>query len=202
MGNGQNKSSSTSCCRRKKKKKEYSASFDEPPIELSPRHATKSSKTAFGDNDQQRTIPRTSEDDVNAETVNLSSEPSQGTLSVHVDRVAPSSADAPITRETVSGSAARPVNVAVGSELQSKAIPSVKKTETASEPEVPLTSLDTAGPSSKSSLGGGCTTLKTGDGHSQDSPRRISRKKKQGQTRLKQRRGESVICYSTRIILH
>ena len=31
----------------------------------------------------------------------------------------------------------------------------------------------------------------TKTGHSQDSPRRISRKKKQGQTRLKQRRGES-----------
>ena len=192
MGNGQNKSSSTSCCRRKKKKKEYSASSDEPPIELSPRHATKSSKTAFGDNDQQRTIPQTSEDDVKAETVNLSSEPSQGTLSVHVDRVAPSSADAPITRENVSGSATRPVNVAVGSELQAKAIPSEKKTETASEPEVPLlTYRDTAGPYSKSSLGGGGTSQE-----SQDSTRKISRKKKQGQTRLKQRRGESVICYS------
>ena len=186
MGNGQNKSSSTSCCRRKNKKreKEYSASSDEPPNELSPRHSIKSSKTAFVDEDKQRTIQRTSEDNVPDETVNLSSEPSQGTLSVHVD-VAPSSADAPITRETVSSSAARS-NVAVDSELQTKAKPSGKKTETASEPEVPLTSLDTADPSS---LGGGGTTLKTG--HSQDSPRRISRKKKQGQTRLKQRRGES-----------
>ena len=188
MGNRQNKSSSTSCFRRKNKQKEYSASSDEPPNELSPRHSTKSSKTDFVDEDKQRTIQRTSEDNVPTETVNLSSEPSQGTLSVHVD-VAPSSADAPIARETVSSSAARPVNVTVDSELQAKSKPSGKKTETVSEPEVPLTSLDTAGPSSKSSLGGGGTTLKTG--HSQDSPRRISRKKKQGQTRLKQRRGES-----------
>ena len=94
------------------------------------------------------------------------------------------SADVPITRKTISSSAARQVNIAV-EELQEKSKPKGMKTETTSEPEMPLTSLDTASPSSKSSLGDGDTTS------SQDSPRRISRKKKQGQTRLKQCRGES-----------
>ena len=103
------------------------------------------------------------------------------TLSIQVD-VAPFS---PITSETISSST---INAAID-DLQVKSKSIGNKTETASEPEVPLTSLDTAGPFSKSSLGGGGTTLKKC--HSQDSPRRISRKKKQGQTRLKQRRGES-----------
>ena len=174
MGIRQTKPSSTSCCRRKNKKREYSANPDEPPNELSRRHSTRSSK-----------IKDAAKDNVPTETV-------QGTLSVHVV-IAPSSADVPITRETVSGSATRPGNVASDSELQPKSKLIRNKTETASELEVLLTSLESTGPSSKSSLGGSGTTLKTG--HSQNSPRRISRKKKQGQTRLKHR-GESNSSYS------
>ena len=66
---------------------------------------------------------------------------------------------------------------------------SVKETEKASEP------VGSAGPSSLrlgySYIDHSVASDSTKTGHSQDSPRRLSRKKKQGQTRLKQRRGES-----------
>ena len=68
---------------------------------------------------------------------------------------------------------------------------SVKETKKASEP------VGSAGPSSPrlgySYIDHSVASDSTKTGHSQDSTRRISRKKKQGQTRLKQRRGESVI---------
>ena len=103
------------------------------------------------------------------------------TLLTQVD-VVPYSVNTPITPDTVPSSA---VNVAID-DLQVKSKLIGNETETASEPEVPPTARDTAGPLS---LGGSGTTLETG--HSQDSPWRISRKKKQGQTRLNQRHGES-----------
>ena len=75
--------------------------------------------------------------------------------------------------------------------LLTKKSGSVKETEKASEP------VGSAGPSSLrlgySYIDHSVASDSTKTGHSQDSPRRLSRKKKQGQTRLKQRRGESVI---------
>ena len=66
---------------------------------------------------------------------------------------------------------------------------SVKETEKASKP------VGSAGPSSPrlgySYIDHSVASDSTKTDHSQDSPRRISRKKKQGQTRLKLRRGES-----------